>query len=97
MDSGGVKTRPPRTMFAKVWERHVVMAHRSGPSLLYIDRAIVHEGSFHAFAEIRRRGLAICRPAQMFGTPDHYVPTNGRRAEDAATAGVMPKMRCPTG
>ena len=84
----------PRTMFDKVWDRHVVMVHPGGgPSLLYIDRALVHEGSFHAFAELRRRGLAIRRPAQIFGTPDHFVPTHGRHPEDAATPEIGGMIR----
>lgn len=74
-----------RAMFDKIWYEHVVVARQAGPSLLYIDRDIIHEGSFHAFADMRRRGLSVRRPGQMFGTPDHYVPTAGRRIEDAAT------------
>jgi hypothetical protein len=34
-----------------------VVGRDDGPSLVYIDRDMVHEGSFHAFAELRRRGL----------------------------------------
>ena len=72
-------------MFDKIWDNHVVVARQNGPSLLYIDRDIVHEGSFHAFADLRRRSLSVRRPGQAFGTPDHYAPTNGRRIENAAT------------
>jgi 3-isopropylmalate/(R)-2-methylmalate dehydratase large subunit len=53
--------------------------------LVYIDRHIVHEGSFHAFNQLRARHLKLRHPEQVFGVPDHYVPTKGRRAEDAAT------------
>ena len=66
---------------------------QSGPSLLYIDRNIIHEGSFHAFAEMRRRGLKPRRPEQMFGVPDHYVPTRSRRAEDAPNPQVEKMIR----
>jgi 3-isopropylmalate/(R)-2-methylmalate dehydratase large subunit len=75
----------PRTMFDKIWDRHVVVARQNGPSLIYIDRDLIHEGSFHAFADLRRRGLAVRRPRQVFGTADHYVPTTGRTMADAAT------------
>ena len=74
----------PRTLFDKIWDSHVVLS-RGAQSLLYIDRHIVHDGSFHAFNMLRARGLAVRRPAQNFGTPDHYVPTHGRSPADAAT------------
>jgi 3-isopropylmalate/(R)-2-methylmalate dehydratase large subunit len=82
-----------RSLFDKIWDRHVVVARESGPSLLYIDRNIIHEGSFHAFAEMRRRGLKPRRPEQMFGVPDHYVPTRSRRAEDAPNPQVEKMIR----
>lgn len=78
----------PRTMFAKIWEAHEVLRHPAGPSLLYIDRDLIHEGSFHAFADLRARGLKPRRPRQIFGIADHYVPTLGRRAQDAATPAI---------
>ncbi len=75
---------PPRTLFEKIWNRHVVL-ERDGQCLLYVDRHIVHDGSFHAFANLAARGLAVRRPAQTFGTADHYVPTLGRSPADAPT------------
>ncbi|MCP8939465.1 3-isopropylmalate dehydratase large subunit [Alsobacter sp. SYSU M60028] len=83
----------PRTMFDKVWDRHVIVARDEGPSLIYIDRDIIHEGSFHAFADMKRRGYSVRRPRQMFGTPDHYVPTTGREIGDAATAEIARMIR----
>jgi 3-isopropylmalate/(R)-2-methylmalate dehydratase large subunit len=74
----------PRTLFDKIWDSHVVLS-RGAQSLLYVDRHIVHDGSFHAFNMLRARGLKVRRPEQTFGTPDHYVPTHGRSAADAAT------------
>lgn len=74
-----------KTMFDKIWDRHVIIAREDGPSLLYIDRDIIHEGSFHAFADLRRRGLQVRSPRQVFGIPDHYVPTRARSSAGAAT------------
>jgi hypothetical protein len=34
-----------RSMFDKIWDSHVVLARDGGPSLIYIDRDMVHEGS----------------------------------------------------
>lgn len=73
-----------QTLFEKIWSPHLVLPRQDGPSLLYIDRHIVHEGSFHAFNALRARNLSLRHPEQVFGVPDHYVPTNGRSAEDAA-------------
>lgn len=75
----------PRTMFDKIWDRHEILRTTHGMSLLYIDRDFVHEGSFHAFEDLRRRDLKVARPTQVFGLPDHYVPTKSRTAKDAAT------------
>jgi 3-isopropylmalate/(R)-2-methylmalate dehydratase large subunit len=72
----------PRSLFEKIWDRHVVL-RRDGHCLLYVDRHIVHDGSFHAFAGLARRGLPVRRPQQTFGTPDHYVPTVSRSSADA--------------
>ena len=73
-----------RTMFEKIWDRHVV-TRRGEQCLLYVDRHLVHDGSFHAFSYLTERGLKVRRPGQTFATPDHYVPTWSRRAADAAT------------
>jgi 3-isopropylmalate/(R)-2-methylmalate dehydratase large subunit len=82
----------PRTLFDKIWEKHVV-ATRGDQCLLYVDRHIVHDGAFHAFGNLKRRGLKVRRPNQTFGTPDHYVPTKSRRAEDAPTEEVARMIR----
>ncbi len=77
----------PRTMFEKIWDRHVI-TRRGEQCLLYVDRHLVHDGSFHAFSYLAERGLLIRRPGQSFATPDHYVPTSSRRAADAATGEI---------
>lgn len=80
--TGSIK---PRSLFEKVWDQHIVLERDAGPSLLYIDRHLIHEGSFHAFNQLRERGLAIRNTRQIFGVADHYVPTTSRRAADSAT------------
>jgi 3-isopropylmalate/(R)-2-methylmalate dehydratase large subunit len=74
----------PRTLFQKIWDRHVV-ARRAGNVLLYVDRHIVHDGGFHARVQLAKRGLKVRRPQNTFGTPDHYVPTVSRDPADAPT------------
>ena len=74
----------PRTLFEKIWDRHVVL-RRDDHCLLYVDRHIIHDGSFHAFGKLAKRGQPVRRPRLTFGTPDHYVPTVSRSPADAPT------------
>jgi 3-isopropylmalate/(R)-2-methylmalate dehydratase large subunit len=78
----------PESLFEKIWARHVIVERAPGPSLLYIDRHIIHEGSFHAFAQLKERGLSVKNPKQVFGVADHYVPTNSRDPNEAVTREV---------
>jgi 3-isopropylmalate/(R)-2-methylmalate dehydratase large subunit len=65
-----------KTLFDKVWDSHVVAQVEDGPSVLYIDRHLVHEvTSPQAFAGLDKRGIKVARPDQTFATPDHNVPT----------------------
>jgi 3-isopropylmalate/(R)-2-methylmalate dehydratase large subunit len=68
---------PGMTLFEKIWNRHVI-AEESGEVLLYVDRAFIHEGSSHAFAQLAKRGRTVARPDQVFAHTDHYVPTTSR-------------------
>jgi 3-isopropylmalate/(R)-2-methylmalate dehydratase large subunit len=78
----------PESLFEKIWARHVIVERSPGPSLLYIDRHLIHEGSFHAFAQLKERGLSVKNPKQVFGVADHYVPTNSRDPNEAVTREV---------
>ena len=66
---------PGQTMLDKVWTRHVVASGPGGRALLYVDRHLVHEGSFHAFEMLRRAGRRVRRPDLTVAVADHYVPT----------------------
>ena len=68
----------PRTLFEKLWDRHVIVKRGDTEALLHIDRNLVHEGSFHAFAALAREGRAVRRPGSTFAVDDHYTPTVGR-------------------
>jgi len=65
----------PRTMFQKIWDRHVVREGPGGHTLLYVDRHLLHEGSTHAFARLARAGRRVRRPDLCVATADHYLPT----------------------
>ena len=65
-----------KTLFEKVWEKHVVESIPDGPEILYIDRHFIHEvTSPQAFNGLRRRNLPVLRPEQTVATADHNVPT----------------------
>jgi 3-isopropylmalate/(R)-2-methylmalate dehydratase large subunit len=65
-----------KTLFDKIWERHVVREIEGGPSVLYIDRHFIHEvTSPQAFAGLNARGVKVFRPQQTIATADHNVPT----------------------
>ncbi len=66
----------PKTLFDKVWEAHVVDEIPDGPSILYIDKHLIHEvTSPQAFLGLRKRGLKVLRPEKTIATADHNVPT----------------------
>lgn len=72
----------PATLFEKIWRRHVVVDRPDGYTLLYVDRHLIHDGSYFAFQRLKSRGLKLRRPDLSFGTPDHYMPTDTRNKED---------------
>lgn len=65
----------PTSLFEKIWQSHVVTQAAGGRRLLYVDRHLLHDGSFHAFAAIRAAGRSVRRPDLCFAMPDHYLPT----------------------
>jgi len=81
----------PRTLFDKIWDRHVVVTRNGNEALLYIDRNYVHDGSFHAFGALAKEGRKVRKPRQTFAVVDHYVPTLGR---EQGLAGIAdPEVR----
>ncbi len=65
-----------KTLFEKIWDKHVVTKVDGGPSVLYIDRHFVHEvTSPQAFAGLKERGIKVRRPEKTVATADHNIPT----------------------
>ena len=68
-----------KTLFEKIWDQHVVVEKNTGPSLIYIDRHLVHEvTSPQAFDGLRINNRKVRRPDLTIATMDHNVPTNDR-------------------
>jgi 3-isopropylmalate/(R)-2-methylmalate dehydratase large subunit len=70
-------TGTARTLFRKLWDNHHVVTDE-GESLLYIDRALAQENTYHAFVALEAQGRQVMRPDQIYAFTDHYVPTTGR-------------------
>jgi 3-isopropylmalate/(R)-2-methylmalate dehydratase large subunit len=67
---------PPRTLFEKIWDAHVVREAPGEPTLLYIDLHLVHEvTSPQAFDGLRMSGRKVRRPDLTIATMDHNTPT----------------------
>jgi len=65
-----------KTLFEKIWDKHVVKSIEDGLDVLYIDKHFIHEvTSPQAFAGLEKRGLKVFRPHQVVATADHNVPT----------------------
>ncbi|MEE8332507.1 MAG: 3-isopropylmalate dehydratase large subunit [Alphaproteobacteria bacterium] len=75
----------PRTMFEKIWSRHVITENEAGQSLLFIDRHFCHELSFHAYNMLHGNERSVRRPGATFAMPDHYAPTTGLSDHDFAS------------
>jgi 3-isopropylmalate/(R)-2-methylmalate dehydratase large subunit len=89
----------PRTLFAKLWDRHVVVEQPGLPTVLYIDLHLVHEvTSPQAFAGLAARRLKVRRPDLTLATVDHSIPTHDRSLpiadELAATQIRMLEKNC---
>src|SRR6266480_6519424 len=65
-----------KTLFDKIWDKHVVKKIEGGPSVLYVDKHFIHEvTSPQAFTGLNKRGIKVFRPSQTVATADHNVPT----------------------
>ena len=68
-----------KTLFEKIWESHIVVEKQNRPSLIYIDRHLVHEvTSPQAFDGLRMNNRKVRRPDLTIATMDHNVPTTDR-------------------
>ena len=81
---------PPRTMFEKIWDAHVVHQEPGKPALIYIDLHLVHEvTSPQAFEGLRLSGRGVRRPDLSIATVDHNVPTWERSSPSTDPIAVL--------
>ncbi|GAA3602329.1 3-isopropylmalate dehydratase large subunit [Secundilactobacillus similis DSM 23365 = JCM 2765] len=65
-----------KTLFDKLWDRHVVAGEPGEPQLIYVDLQMLHEvTSPQAFEGLRQNHRTVRHPEKNFATLDHNVPT----------------------
>ncbi|MFD1038399.1 3-isopropylmalate dehydratase large subunit [Virgibacillus byunsanensis] len=68
-----------KTLYEKIWDRHVVHQEQDQPAILYIDLHLIHEvTSPQAFDGIKSTKRSVRRPDRTLGTVDHGIPTTNR-------------------
>ena len=86
-----------RTLYRKVWDRHVVGALEGGEFLLYVDRHLVYEvTSPQAFEGLRQAGRTVRRPDLTLAVADHNVPTQNRAAGLAGVTDDASRLQIAT-
>lgn len=74
--------RSPRTLAAKIWDQHIVVALGGGTDLLSIDRVLLHERTGGvALKSLDEAGRSVLAPRQTFATMDHIVDTFAGRTD----------------
>ena len=70
---------PPRTLFDKIWENHVIAPQGEDTYLIYIDLHLIHEVTTpQAFEGLKLAGRKVRRPDATMAVADHNVPTSDR-------------------
>ncbi|MDO5100177.1 MAG: 3-isopropylmalate dehydratase large subunit [Eubacteriales bacterium] len=65
-----------KTMYDKIWDRHVIAGEEGELQLLYVDMHYIHEvTSPQAFEGLELAGRRVRRPDKTFATMDHNTPT----------------------
>ena len=68
-----------KTLFEKIWDRHLVASIDESTNLVFIDLHLVHEvTSPQAFDSLRLAGRSVKHPEMTLATVDHGVPTSNR-------------------
>ena len=71
----------PRTLFTKIWDRHVIADLSDDACLLHVDRHLLHDlGGSRGLLDLKRRGLSVHNPELTFATPDHAISSARGRA-----------------
>jgi 3-isopropylmalate/(R)-2-methylmalate dehydratase large subunit len=77
------------TLFAKLWDAHVVTDLGGGRALIHVDRHVLHDlTSPQAFDGLRRAGRSVRNPELTYATQDHLVATARGRSDETVPGGA---------
>src|SRR5258708_12216154 len=87
----------PKTLYQKIWDSHLVREQAGQPSIIYIDRHLIHEGtSPQAFAGLRVEARTVRRPALTFALMDHSASPTHRTLPFISPNSTLPLESSPT-
>ena len=85
------------TLYAKIWNAHVVRDLGDGSALVYVDRHLIHEvTSPQAFEGLRLSGRKAWRATSIVATADHNTPTTDWEAGYDGIADPISKQQVQT-
>src|SRR2546423_3375323 len=88
---------PPRTLFDKIWDNHVIAPQGEGTYLIYIDLHLIHEVTTpQAFEGLKLAGRKVRRPDATMAVADHNIPTINRAAGAAGIDEPESKLQVDT-
>jgi 3-isopropylmalate/(R)-2-methylmalate dehydratase large subunit len=70
-----------KTLFDKIWERHLVHDLGDDFGLIFVDRQLLTDLSTPQFDQLERRGLPLRHPLGTFAISDHTISTQRPLAE----------------
>ena len=77
-----------RTLFAKIWDAHIVADLSGGSALIAIDRIFLHERTgAAALKSLAAAGRKVADPARVFAVMDHIVDTRPGRSDGTLMVG----------
>ena len=74
-----------KTLFDKIWARHLVRDLGDGFGLIFVDRQLLTDLSTPQFDQLEQRGLPLRHPGGTFAISDHTVVTQRPVAERTAS------------
>ena len=83
-----------KTLFERIWERHLVAEPEGEPAILFVDLHLIHEvTSPQAFDGLRLAGRQVRRPDLSLATMDHNVPTEDGPVTDPLAKAQLDALR----
>ncbi len=83
-----------KTLFDKIWDKHLVEEIDDQTQVISIDRHYIHEvTSPQAFNSLNEKGVAVMRPDLTTATADHNVPTQD---QDKAIKNELSRIQLET-